>query len=85
MPDCRQCRGERRSPEYEIKIYPNPIFNGKFCYTGGEAEIYDICGKRVKTISRTQKIIDTSNMPPGIYLVVPRESNRKPQKLLIMN
>ncbi|MCD6595420.1 T9SS type A sorting domain-containing protein [bacterium] len=73
------------TPEDRIKIYPNPIFNGKFCYTDGEAEIYDICGKRVKTISRTQKIVDTSNMSPGIYLVVPRESNRKPQKLLIMN
>ena len=67
------------------KIFPNPISRGdKFYYTGSDADIYDIRGKRIKTISQGQKIIGTSDMPPGLYLVVPRDKNIKPQKLLIM-
>lgn len=55
-----------------ITIYPNPVTSSLFIKENSlieELTIYDIHGKKVKTINNVYKEVDVRELPPGIYTI----------------
>ncbi|MCD6418888.1 T9SS type A sorting domain-containing protein, partial [bacterium] len=68
----------------EINIFPNPVLRGSKVYISAEnADIYDISGRVIDKIKQNKHHINTANYPPGIYLVVPKNS-KATGKILIL-
>ena len=68
----------------EINIFPNPVLRGSKVYVSAEnADIYDISGRIIDKIKQNKHHINTANYPPGIYLVVPKNS-KATGKILIL-
>lgn len=70
-----------------VKIYPNPTsdfvyvkLNSKSKIEG--AEIYDLSGKLVLTTKLESEKLDLRNLPHGIYMIVFRNSDIKPIKII---
>jgi len=59
--------------ETSVKIYPNPVKD--FLYIenilNAELHIFDISGRKIKTITKTNNIetIDTKNFKAGLYFL----------------
>lgn len=74
----------------EINIYPNPskgIFN--LVFTNGEERVYSICiynslGELVYYSNSFQSIIDLSNKPNGVYIVVIKLDSKNITKNIVV-
>jgi pectate lyase len=56
----------------ELKLYPNPVFKNLNISSNGnidKVEIYDMLGKKVKSIGNTLESIDLSQLSKGSYLI----------------
>lgn len=70
-----------------IKVYPNPTtdfiyvkLNSKSKIEG--AEIYDLSGKLVLTTKLESEKLDLRSLPQGVYMIVFRNSDIKPIKII---
>lgn len=64
--------GVIENPVKDLIIYPNPVTSSLFIKENsliGQLTIYDIHGKKVKTINDVYKKVDVSELPPGIYTI----------------
>lgn len=55
-----------------IILYPNPVKDLLYindAYEIRQMEIYDVCGRQVKSINNPQTDMDMSNLNAGIYIV----------------
>ncbi|MFC7345795.1 T9SS type A sorting domain-containing protein [Chryseobacterium zhengzhouense] len=70
-----------------VKIYPNPTadfvyvkLNSKSKIEG--AEIYDLSGKLVLKTKLESEKLDLKNLPQGVYMIVFRNTDIKPIKII---
>jgi hypothetical protein len=73
----------------DLKIYPNPITNGKaFITTKKNAlkkiGIYDVFGKLVLSKDLQHKELDVSRLKKGVYIIRIAEGNRKSSRKLVI-
>ena len=73
-----------------FEVYPNPN-NGIFTIESKELtssiiDVYDLLGQKVKSIqiSSTKTLIDLSNFPKGVYLLIYTDKNKKSNKRIIL-
>lgn len=59
--------------EYDIKLYPNPTFSQLNIISNhlilSEITIFNLTGKKIKTITKNLNIINVSGLPAGIYFI----------------
>lgn len=77
-----------RFNEFEINLYPNPVFGGILSVESSsndtmDIEIFNMLGQRVLT-SRTFKTINVSNLNSGIYLVKVNQGSASLTKKVII-
>ena len=65
-----------------VRVYPDPVFNGRFAYDGPDGYLYDVSGRVVREI-REGGYVDVSDLPAGVYFVKPKGMVRGKKVLLI--
>ncbi|WP_288447468.1 T9SS type A sorting domain-containing protein [uncultured Chryseobacterium sp.] len=71
-------------PEYDIKIYPNPVSDFAyidigFTFKTAEVKIYDMSGRELQNLITPNKVtkLNTQSLIQGIYLVTVKADNNK--------
>jgi len=65
-----------------VRVYPDPVFSGRFAYDGPAGYLYDVSGRVVREI-RGGGYVDVSDLPAGVYFVKPKGVVRGKKILLI--
>jgi len=80
------------SQQHSAFVYPNPSSNGVFTLFDASpfrlksVQVYDIQGRKIKTLNLSADIIDLNGVSKGIYLVILERENHQSEYLrLIMN
>lgn len=70
-----------------VKIYPNPASDFIYIKLNSKSkiediEVYDLSGKLVVKTKLNSEKIDLKNLPPGTYMIVFKNSDIKPIKII---
>jgi len=65
-----------------VRVYPDPVFSGRFAYEGPDGYLYDVSGRVVREV-REGGYVDVSDLPAGVYFVKPKGVVRGKKILLI--
>jgi len=65
-----------------VRVYPDPVFDGRFAYEGPAGYLYDVSGRVVREV-REGGYVDVSDLPAGVYFVKPKGMVRG-KKVLVM-
>jgi hypothetical protein len=73
----------------QIQIVPNPVYNGITSIKTNDLTdlhviIYNILGKKVKSIQMTNTTIDVSDLQPGVYILKINQNNYSTTKKLVI-
>ena len=79
----------KNQPNDVLGFYPNPVSNGKIYITSKtalekEIVIFDVLGKKVMQTTTSNKELNISTIPPGVYIIKIKEGETTATRKLIV-